>query len=228
LPVQSLFQLLVIVATCSNAAAGSAQEWPRFHVGGAVGMARWSVDMAEGQAPPPPAPVVVWKNPAEPGTGWKLVAGFRPARVVGMEIEYVDFDDGDATVHGGRTFGGGQVATQYEQTNHLSAGFEASVLSALLFVPEHNPSLDVYGKLGAAKLDESLVTSVITIPCTPISQCRTTVTYDVGQSDVRPYVGIGARMTTWRALAVRVEYESIDRDTGDNLQMLSLGVTWER
>lgn len=174
----------------------------------------------------PPEPIV-GNEPAEPGTGWKFAAGFRPVRVVGVEVQYLDLDDGETEVHGGWRLGGGQVGPFYEQSSYLNVKADASVLSALLFIPEGNPSLDIYGKVGVADLNESFATSTTSIACVPIVPCTSAVYGNVHQSDLRPYVGFGARVTVWRSLAVRVEYEGIDRDVGDSFTMLSLGFSWE-
>ena len=55
-----------------------------------------------------------------------------------------------------------------------------------------------------------------------------TFSSDVDQSDSGAYLGFGARFRIARAVAVRVEYEALDRDVGDNTTMLSLGIAWER
>jgi len=66
----------------------------------------------------------------EPDTGGKLVVGFRPLRVVGAEFQYVDFGEGNREKRGS----GGQVPFQIVS---LESSTDATVLTALLFVPEH-------------------------------------------------------------------------------------------
>jgi opacity protein-like surface antigen len=231
---RSLVRFLAVIATFSTCAAGQAQDWPRMHIGVAAGDPHWSVDISEAGVPLPD-PIVGPPRPAEPSAGWKLVGGFRPARVVGVEIQYVDLGEGEAWVNGGWSVGGGQVPAVYQQSNHMKASFDATVLSALLFIPETSPSLDVYGKIGVADLNESLTTSTTTIAsgypigpeCVPYSRCTSTVNSDVELSESAPYVGIGARVKIASNWALRVEYEGIARDVGDAARMLSLGIAWE-
>ena len=107
----------------------------------------------------------------------------------------------------------------------------AWVVSGVLFIPERSPTADVYAKVGVAELDESLEAQhfAIVVGGCVISACpRIDVESEVRQSDSRPYVGIGARFKVARAVGVRVEYEAIDRDPGDDTTMLSLGVALER
>jgi hypothetical protein len=224
---RSLVQLLGVIVAVSTVAAVRAQEWQRLHVGVAVGNPSWSVDFSEAGVPLP-EPIVGPKGPAEPGTGRKFVAGFRPVGVVGVEIQYIDFDEGETGAAGGWTVGGGQVGPFYERTSHMKVSVDATVLSAILFVPEASSAFDVYGKVGVADFNESLATSTTTIECIPIVPCMSTVNSDVDRSESAPYVGIGARIRLARAVAVRVEYEAIDRDVGDPTTMLSLGIAWER
>ena len=98
------------------------------------------------------------------------------------------------------------------------------MLSALLFIPEASQSIDVYGKVGVADLDESFVASATdtraAAGCRPFSS-------SIEQSDSAPYVGFGGRFKIAREFALRVEYEAIDRDGGDPIAMLSLGIAVE-
>jgi hypothetical protein len=164
----------------------------------------------------------------EPEPGKKLLAGFRPVRIVGVEVQYVDFGEATREVAGGWRLGGGQVGPFYEQTNSTKVRPNAWVLSALLFIPEQFPSFDVYGKVGVAALKHSFSTNTTRYECVPIIPCLSTVNSDVHESDARPYLGLGARLKVARAVAVRFEYESIDRDAGHSTTMLSLGFAWER
>jgi len=234
-----LVQSLAVIAAFTTAVAAQAQEWPRFHIGVAAGDPGLSVDLSEAGAtlvePIPSAPYEL----AEADTGWKLVAGFRPVRVVGMEFQYVDFGEGAATVHSGWIFGS-QVRT-YQQTSSINVSTDASVLTALLFIPMPKPSLDVYGKVGVAHINDALAITTTTIEldlphaplvpippeCIPYSRCSSIVSSDVEQSESAPYLGLGARVKIANHWALRVEYEAIDRDVEDTTTMLSVGVAWE-
>lgn len=199
-----------------------AQSWPRFHIGVGVGLESHYLGpelSSDGIPESLRLSSAFYGPPDSEEMGWKFAAGWRPVRVVGAEIQYVDF--------GGfaqrRRRGGGQVATQFLSTNVRA---DATVLTALLFVPEPSPRFDVYGKVGIAKLTESVTGEGYNygLPeCVP--SCALTV--DEERKDSRPYVGIGARVKIARAWAVRLEYEEIDGETGDNTTMLSLGIAWE-
>jgi opacity protein-like surface antigen len=203
-----------------------AQSWPRFHIGVGVGLesqySRYVGPELSSDGIPESLRFssAFYGPPDSEEMDWKLAAGWRPVRVVGAEIQYVDF--------GGfaqrRRRGGGQVATQFLSTNVRA---DATVLNALLFVPEPLPWFDVYGKVGVAKLTESVTGEGYNygLPgCVP--SCALTV--DEERKDSRRYVGIGARFKVASHWAVRVEYEEIDGDTTDKTTMLSLGIAWER
>jgi opacity protein-like surface antigen len=161
--------------------------------------------------------------------GWKALAGWRPARVVGAEIEYVDF--GKTESEDGRSPNAGAAYGNY----YLRSQASALVLTAVLFIPDRSPSFDVYGKLGVARLEESFEVSVhdFSLECRlppPALGIQPACLFDSqgGQTDSRPYVGIGARIKVASEWAVRLEYEAIDGDVGDDTTMFSLGIAWER
>jgi hypothetical protein len=183
--------------------------------------------MSEAGVALPPEPLVGPRT-AEPSSGRKLVAGFRPVQLVGIEVQYLELGEGEARLSGGWQFAYAQLPTAYEQTNLLQAKTDASVLSAILFLPVTDARFDVYGKIGIAKLDESIATTVVRYDCGfPLPSCQNVSYTDARQSDTVPYLGIGARLRVARAAAVRLEYEGIERDAGDRTTMLSLGVAWE-
>ena len=109
----------------------------------------------------------------------------------------------------------------------MNASAEAKVLSALLFIPEQLPLINVYGKIGVADLDESIIANATEYVCTPLLNCRNDFRSEVRQSDVGPYVGFGARIKVGAATGVRVEFEAVDRDDGDPMTFLSVGIAWE-
>jgi hypothetical protein len=225
-------RLVAFIATFSTTGVVRAQdqqqdpEWPRFHVGIAVGASQLGPTLSEAGVPE-----AIWagQGPEASGTAWKVVAGFRPLRVVGLEYEHVDFGEEDAEAHAGRQLGGGQV-TAWEQESYMNTSAEANVLAALLFIPEASPSIDVYGKVGVAELDESLHASAVdrrvASGCLP-PQPQCFFTSDSAQSDSVAYVGFGARIKPFRAAGIRVEYEAFERDGGDPTTMLSLGFAVE-
>ena len=238
---RSSIQLLIVIAAFGAGVVraqdeAQAEEWPRFHFGVAVSSPNdWSVDISEAGVPFPD-PILAGDRSGGPDTGWKLVTGFRPLRVVGVEFQYVEFAEGETGVYGGFSYGG--RFDVWQQETEMKVNTQARVLSAVLFIPEASPNLDIYGKVGVADVDESISASAIVrvtgVPeeCAPggfrerpTGPCL--FTSDLDESDSAPYVGIGARFRIGSAAAIRVEYEAIDRDGGDRATMFSLGIAWE-
>jgi hypothetical protein len=193
------------------------------------------VDISEGGLPFP-EPIVAGNRLAEPDDegGWKLVAGYRPLRVVGVEVQLFSFGAGNAAVYGGTSFyssaGPGPLPIEvWERESHLKARPEGQVLSALLFIPEALTRVDVYGKAGVAHFDES--TSARASECAVRTrgpgQGPCYFTSQVDEAGSAPYVGIGARFKVGRSWGVRLEYESIDSDVWDETTMLSAGIALE-
>ena len=185
--------------------------------------------MAEAGVPGQP-----WGNRSlDSSTGQKVVAGFRPLRIVGMEVQLVDFGSQEVAAYAGGLIGSGQTTHCCQQSSYMSASSEGKVLAALLFFPEPLVSFDVYTKVGVAHLDESLdayAFDELTPGCQfgpggfpPFCLFRN----EVDQSESSPYVGFGFRYKIAPAAGVRVEYEAIDGDLGDNTTMFSLGIAWE-
>lgn len=227
---RSLVQLLAVIAAFGTGAIVRAQDeaqvqdWPRFHIGVGVGQshvgpADWdSFGLAELVKPN--------QSVDNSTTGLKFVAGFRPIRVVGAELQLVDF--GEVEIRSG---GSPHFRAQYGYYS-LNSEANATMLSALLFIPHASPSWDVYGKVGVAKLDESFDVQVVerSLEClAPGGGYLPSCTFfsQVDETASHPSVGIGARIKIAREWAVRVEYEAIDDDVGDPTTMLSLGFAWE-
>lgn len=202
-----------------------AEDWPRFYIGIALGESNWRVDMSEGGLPEN----YVIGGSIESDNALKIVAGYRPIRFVGVEIQAIDFGEGKTNAQGGTAHdGGGQVGIYYDKVSRMSASSDARVLSALLFAPESLRLVDVYGKVGVAVFDESLTVhgfDAHSPGCMPPTTCA--FDNQVYQSDSHAYAGIGARFKIARAGAVRIEYEAVDRDGEDPTTLLSLGVALE-
>ncbi len=183
-----------------------------------------------------PFPDPVLEGNAETDTGYKLVVGFRPLRVIGVELQFVDFGEEDTNANGGFQYGG-QLRGIWQQETEMEVSTQALVLSAVLFIPETSPRFDVYAKVGAAQLDESISARAIRrseIECPPpgvrigasgAGPCE--FTSDVYERESGPYVGIGARFKVAHEAALRVEYEAIDSAFGDATTMFSVGIAWE-
>jgi hypothetical protein len=114
---------------------------------------------------------------------------------------------------------------------------QATVLSAVLFIPEALPRLDVYGKVGVGDLRESISALSIRrseIDCPPpgvrlgdrgTGPCAFTSEFE--DSGSAPYLGIGARFSKGRSWGVRLEYDWMDSDVWNDTTMLSAGIAWE-
>jgi len=218
---------LVAVIVFSTGAVAQAQDRPRFYVGAAVGQSKLgqglsTVGISENflSLSLPTITVTQRIPPLDDAVAWKVVAGFRPRRVLGAELQYVNFGEAET---------GAGIGPQVDwKTVTMKTHTDATVLTALIFIPHGSSSFDVYGKVGVAKVEESFdvhTRDSITSECL-VRTC--TFALDVDQTETRPYVGIGGRFRIARAAAVRAEYEIIDRDVGDNTTMLSVGVAWER
>jgi hypothetical protein len=216
---QYLVRLLAVVATFGIGNVVRAQEWPRYYIGAAVG----SSHLGQASGVPEQFHDGLSEYPFHAGsptsaTGRKVVAGFRPVRVVGVEVQYVNLGSEKAIAESS-----GQIP---DFSVYVTTRADAAMLAAVLFIPEPMPLFDVYGKLGVAKLDESFFIRARDLRLSSACQCRFQA--DEHESVARPYVGIGARFKILPEVGVSVEYETIDRDIGDSTTLLSLGVVWER
>jgi hypothetical protein len=144
---------------------------------------------------------------------WKVLVGLRPLPFVGAELEYIDF--GNA---GGND---GYYSSYYDYG--VSAHPKATVLYGLGYLPLPLPFLDVYGKLGVARLqtDNSYFYNV---PCTSSTSGVCSVESRFDQQNTKFAYGAGVQ-AKWQDFALRGEYERISSSYGDpNTVMVSL--TW--
>ena len=229
---RSSVQLLGLLAAFGTAAVVRAQdeaqgqEWPRYHVGVGIGVGHYDF-LTDWESAGVPEFIRPTRSRESGSTSrWRLSAGFRPLRVVGLEIEYIALGEGKA--EDGYTPNIGISRGEY----WLKTEASATVLTAVLFIPDPSPSFDVYGKVGVAQYKESFEVHVSnwTPMCRlqPFGQKPECLFDNQGhQTESQPYLGIGARVKVAREAAVRVEYEAIDHDVGDPTTMLSLGIAWE-
>ncbi len=144
---------------------------------------------------------------------WYVAAGIRPFQPLGLELQYIDF--GRIRAGSGSIAGQGGIA---------AVDAKAGTLSALGYLPLPVPFLDVYGKVGVARLHETTTEigpvpycPVGVVPCVPgtsdISNWSTHLAYGAG---VQGKIG---------SLAIREEYERVSAG-GENPSIASLGVTW--
>jgi hypothetical protein len=147
-------------------------------------------------------------------TAWKLIAGVRPIAPVGVELEYIDFgraDDNPNYYYGGDYYNG----------NHTYA--KAGAVFGVGYLPLPLPFLDVYGKAGVARLQQT--TTTYYSGCGTTSEnCLASGSYRNDDWSTNFAYGVGVQ-GKWRSLAVRAEYERISA-SGNDPDALTVSVTW--
>jgi hypothetical protein len=146
---------------------------------------------------------------------WKVIAGLRPISLVGAEIEYIDF--GNARGNDGYYYG------NYDYS--VSAHPKATVVYGIGYLPLPLPFLDVYGKLGVARLqtDNSYYTPVG--DCTAAVQVSCpAVGFRFDEQNTKFAYGAGVQ-TKFQDFAFRAEYERISSPYGDP-NAFTVSVTW--
>jgi len=145
---------------------------------------------------------------------WKAIVGIRPISIVGAEYDYIDF--------GSNNGNNGYYSSYYYYGPNSHP--KASVLYAVGYLPLPVPFLDVYGKLGGARLQTD-ITSFSGCPgySGPLSGCTPTP-FQLNQSNNKFAYGAGVQ---WRYqdFAFRAEYEGISSTYG-NPEAFSVSVTW--
>jgi hypothetical protein len=145
-------------------------------------------------------------------TAWKALAGIRPLPFLGAEAEYIDFGHpGSADTYYG---------ANYNADSHPKAG----VLSAVGYLPL--PYLDVFAKLGVARLETNLNTYAQGA-CTQNASGRVTCAeYLSRQNANETKVAYGAGVQShFLGLAVRAEYQRISSTYGDP-DAVMISATW--
>jgi len=145
-------------------------------------------------------------------SAWKVTAGLRPISPLGVELEYIDFGNPSSGLSNA-LFGGLSNADQ-----------KAVTLFGLGYLPIPVPFLDVYGKLGIARL-HTTTTEVSPIPVGPAgSASYSPATFDISDASTNFAYGAGVQGKIG-SLAIRAEYERISA-SGGNPDIFSLGVNW--
>jgi hypothetical protein len=145
-------------------------------------------------------------------SAWKVTAGIRPISPLGVELEYIDFGNPTA---GLSDIGLGGL-TKADQ--------KAVTLFGLGYLPLPVPFLDVYGKLGIARL-RTTTTEISPVPFCPVNALpcgAATFNMSDWSTNVAYGAGVQGKIGT---LAIRAEYERISASSG-NPDIFSLGVTW--
>jgi hypothetical protein len=148
---------------------------------------------------------------------WKVILGIRPLPIVGAEVEYLDFGSGNGD--------NGYYGYNYYYSN-ASSHPKATILYGIGYLPLPLPFLDVYGKLGVARLQSDINTyqypSGYCPP--PYSACSAPVAYRTDQTDTKFAFGAGVQ-AKFQDFAFRAEYERIDSQFGDPAAVM-VSATW--
>jgi opacity protein-like surface antigen len=131
-------------------------------------------------------------------TAWQLTLGVRPISVFGVEYDYMNF--------------GSPNSTYGPFLNSGNSDTTASALFGVGYLPIPLPMIDVYGKLGVARLQAD---NTVFGPGVPFTQSFTNTDFAYG-------VGTQVKFGN---VAVRAEYERISDRDGDP-DMLSVGVNY--
>jgi hypothetical protein len=152
---------------------------------------------------------------AKTSTGWKLLVGLRPISWVGAELAYVDF--GNRTASQGPPPGFG---LSYNAVLRASA----ATAFGLIYAPIPIPRFDMYAKAGLARL-HTTVNGGAVFGCWSPLLCGVglgAVHRDETSARFAYGAGMQARLS---AIGIRLEYDRIGA-SGDDPDLLSLGVTW--
>jgi hypothetical protein len=148
---------------------------------------------------------------------WKVIAGVRPLSIVGAEVEYIDFGkgNGDSGYYAGNDY-----------YSNASSHPKATVLYGLGYLPLPLPFIDVYGKLGVARLQTTIDTNVYPGSCTTPASDGTCppLSYRTDQTDTKFAYGAGLQ-GKWQDFAFRAEYERISSQFGDPAAF-TISATW--
>jgi Outer membrane protein beta-barrel domain len=168
-----------------------------FYAGAAIGQANVKVDrLPDGNT----------INFNEHKFGWKLMFGTRPISRLGAEVEYIDF---------GHPTGSNEFAT-------ADAKAHATALFALGYLPLPLPYVDVFGKLGAARVNTTGNASLVGVFC-----IRAPCGVEFDRTDSRFAWGLGGQVRVpTLPIAVRLEYEHFDVPNGAP-NLFSLGAQWK-
>jgi opacity protein-like surface antigen len=132
-------------------------------------------------------------------TGWKVMAGWRPLSFLGAEIEYASLGSKDVTY---------QFTSQ-----HISSDAHATAVFALGYLPVPLPWIDLYGKVGAARVQNNTTAQYLgSLVPVVTDNTRTSVAWGAGLQ------------FKFGMPAIRVEYERFDGEQGND-SLLTAAVT---
>jgi hypothetical protein len=196
-----LILTLAFVATC---AAASDFNPLGFYVGAAAGQAHVRMDSSLTDTA---------NNIDEHDTGWKATVGMRPLPIVGAEFEYLNF----GSPHYSGVTGGLPTASGVMHSR-------AEALFGILYAPIPLPLLDVFGKLGVARLQNHANGEISPIFC-PAPPLFPGCPFFANSSSTTSFAYGAGLLFKFGAAAVRGEYERIEASTGAP-DMFTVGLSW--
>jgi len=147
-------------------------------------------------------------------TAWQGFIGIRPISLIGLEAAYIDF---------------GQPSRHHNYDFNVSGSDShptAPALFAVGYLPIPIPFIDVFGKVGAARLSTTL-TDFVQQPCIANGPCPYFVPTSRHQvTDTRFAYGAGVQSRFPFGLTIRGEYERISSPFGDP-DALIVSVLWQ-
>jgi opacity protein-like surface antigen len=193
--------LVVLMLIAMPFPPSHAEDFLGAYVGGAVGRADVEVDQIG----------VVPLGFDKQHLGWKLLFGGRPISVLGAEFDYINFGHPSTVI--------GNVNTD--------AQTRGAAVFALGYLPVPLPLLDVYGKVGLARLQTTATASLIYalgVACPPPGTSLLCGPQKLDRTDNHFAWGAGTQIKVSH-IAVRAEYERFSTRVG-NPDFLSVGMTW--
>jgi opacity protein-like surface antigen len=165
-----------------------------FYIGAGVGEASVKLDEV---------PAIGALGIDETNTGWKALIGMRPISLLGAELEY--FESGTATATAGIW--------------NVDAQVRGAGAYGLVYLPLPLPLIDIYGKLGAVRLQTTANGSLNQgVPCGGVVPC----VFGLDHTATNFAWGLGVQVKV-SMFAIRAEYEVIDSPYGDP-ELLSLAL----
>jgi hypothetical protein len=187
-----------------------------FYFGGAVGQSNVRANEVAGFGASQGTPGVPLGFD-ERHTGWKLVVGMRPISPLGVELAYVDFGHPAAL---GNLYGNSTgLRTQ------IDAHAKAFELSGLAYLPLPLPLVDLYAKVGIARLQNEVNADVVCFA--NLSGCPPTrpfAPFALNETSARFAYGAGIQLKLL-PFSLRLEYERISASGGDP-DLTSIGLAW--
>jgi hypothetical protein len=184
------------------------------YVGGAIGRAR-----VEATVPNPVTGSPALGDFNEDHSAYKIMVGARPISLVGAEIAYFDFGHPSGIA--------GSISGPFVPATHpvpAEVTMRGAAAFGVLFLPV--PIVDVYGKIGFARVRTTAESSVQykgPILCiAPHPDCRFSWQNSATNTGLALGAGAQYKVGSW---AVRFEYERFHA-AGENPSLLSLGLTW--